>query len=375
MEDLCSFSALLPSTRARYAALVVYAPLGFVVAVVRLLLCLLVAVTHLAVAPFLPPAARAILESAAVRAMTLIGGVRIRLQTPGGAAASPRVAERLRHARVVVGNHVTQFDSLFLRVWCGGSLAVPVRETYAKSGWLLLHLTRMVVSPIWVPTPRPPPPPPPPPPSTAPQQTPPPASHASGSTEPFGRAARVPSAPGARREREGRAAVEGALRRHLRREGEPHEPLLIFPEGSITNGAGLMRFARGAFRLGEEVQPVALRVTCPLPLAHDTLTSSLPRNFARALFQPWHVAEVTLLPAVAPAPAEAAEETAARTAARSPQRRSAAQGGGPKRHSRACLSPCVGAHRGGARRAGDAVELGRQGRAQAEVRPPLNLST
>ncbi|EOD24292.1 hypothetical protein EMIHUDRAFT_238744 [Emiliania huxleyi CCMP1516] len=205
--------------------------------------------------------------------MTLIGGVRIRLQTPGGAAASPRVAERLRHARVVVGNHVTQFDSLFLRVWCGGSLAVPVRETYAKSGWLLLHLTRMVVSPIW---------------------TPPPASHASGSTEPFGRAARVPSAPGARREREGRAAVEGALRRHLRREGEPHEPLLIFPEGSITNGAGLMRFARGAFRLGEEVQPVALRVTCPLPLAHDTLTSSLPRNFARALFQPWHVAEALI---------------------------------------------------------------------------------
>ena len=53
-------------------------------------------------------------------------------------------------------------------------------------------------------------------------------------------------------------------------------PLLVFPEGSITNGrVGVMRFAQSAFGLGAPVTPLAIQLRTPLPLEADTIWSPL----------------------------------------------------------------------------------------------------
>ena len=92
-------------------------------------------------------------------------------------------------------------------------------------------------------------------------------------------------------------------------------PLLVFPEGSITNGRyGLMRFAQSAFALDAPVTPVTLRLRTALPLATDTVWSPLGANVLWALFQPWHALELTVH-AEQPAPSPASAATAAADAA------------------------------------------------------------
>lgn len=73
-------------------------------------------------------------------------------------------------------------------------------------------------------------------------------------------------------------------------------PLLVFPEGSITNGrVGTMRFAQTAFGLGAPVLPCALRLSTPLPLEADTIWSPLAMNVLWTLFLPFHLFEVSVL--------------------------------------------------------------------------------
>ena len=93
------------------------------------------------------------------------------------------------------------------------------------------------------------------------------------------------------------------------------KPLLVFPEGSITNGRGLMRFSSFVFGLGVPVQPVAIRHWAPLPLASDTVWSPLHWNLVRMGMQPFLLVELCLLPPLRPRPDEDAAAFAARAAA------------------------------------------------------------
>lgn len=297
-------------------ALILYTPLGVIIAAFRVLLHLLCATVYVGCSCIWNAQELDALATGLIALAAAGAGMRVRLRPRDGQSLA-ETRRQLRHARILVCNHRTQFDALFLRLEAGCRLAVPVRETYAKNGWLLRQLTEMVLLPIWVPTP---------------------AAATGTSTD--------------REARQGRADVLAAMRIHLARsdaassagpgkegheEGRvgsscppctpsqpklprpsrapsPRAPLLVFPEGSITTGAGLMRFARGAFSCNNPVQPVTLRVQCPLPLAHDTVKSSLLNNYLRTLLQPWLHVELVLLPVLSPAGGEDPEAFAQRVA-------------------------------------------------------------
>ena len=97
--------------------------------------------------------------------------------------------------------------------------------------------------------------------------------------------------------------------------GGAARPLLVFPEGSLTNGRiGLMRFAQTAFSLGVPVTPVAIRLRTPLPLEADTIWSPLAANVLWTLFQPWHSFDLRVLDEVE----TEAEEVGAESEAKAP---------------------------------------------------------
>ena len=99
---------------------------------------------------------------------------------------------------------------------------------------------------------------------------------------------------------------------------EVARPLLVFPEGSLTNGrVGLMRFAQTAFNLGVPVTPVAIRLRTPLPLEADTIWSPLAANVLWTLFQPWHSFELRVLDEVE-TEADAGAEAEAKAEAEAP---------------------------------------------------------
>jgi len=259
LVDLCSFTVLLPGTHwTWWVCLAIYWPFGAVFCALKVLLQLLCILGYLAFAVTLPAS---MLESLAEVVMWLaanVAGIRVRIRSAEWLSQSETRAS-LHTARIVVANHITQFDGVFVRVPLGCRPAMLMRETYSQSGWLLLQLANMMFRPIWVPAPI--------------------------------------GAPGTTREkqeRERRASVRETMKSYLHRLDSP-APLVIFPEGSITNGAGLMRFARGAFEVSDTVQPIAIRLWCPLPLAQDTVDASLVQNYLRTLFQPWVSIELTVL--------------------------------------------------------------------------------
>ena len=73
---------------------------------------------------------------------------------------------------------------------------------------------------------------------------------------------------------------------------------LYFPEGSNTNGRGLMRFSAFVFGLDVPVTPVAVSFWEPWPLALDTVWSPLHWNLVRMAVQPFHWIELAVLPPV-----------------------------------------------------------------------------
>ncbi|KAG2491837.1 hypothetical protein HYH03_009793 [Edaphochlamys debaryana] len=92
-------------------------------------------------------------------------------------------------------------------------------------------------------------------------------------------------------------------------------PVLVFPEGGMTNGRGMLRFSRGFTKLlnlkqkgGAQpvpVVPVALRVRCMDGVNTHTLTSSFMANLFWLCFSPRVELIATALPPMTPAPGEA----------------------------------------------------------------------
>ncbi|EGG21792.1 hypothetical protein DFA_01678 [Cavenderia fasciculata] len=73
-------------------------------------------------------------------------------------------------------------------------------------------------------------------------------------------------------------------------------PLLIYPEGGLTNGSkGIMMFNKFVFGLGHGIIPVAMRMNNPWPVNTDYLGSSWMKNFAFWFLVPFHRFELTFL--------------------------------------------------------------------------------
>ncbi|KYQ93191.1 hypothetical protein DLAC_05829 [Tieghemostelium lacteum] len=74
------------------------------------------------------------------------------------------------------------------------------------------------------------------------------------------------------------------------------KPLLIYPEGGLTNGKkGIMMFHKFVFGLGHSVTPVAMRINNPWPVEVDYLGSSWFKNFFWWMLVPYHNFELTFL--------------------------------------------------------------------------------
>jgi lysophosphatidylcholine acyltransferase/lyso-PAF acetyltransferase len=91
--------------------------------------------------------------------------------------------------------------------------------------------------------------------------------------------------------------------------GDPWPQLLIFPEGSTSNGQALMTFKPGAFYPGKPVQPIVLRY----PNAVDTTTWTWNQSHGAmsvlwlTLAQLHTNAEMEFLPVYYPSEAEKAD--------------------------------------------------------------------
>ena len=196
----------------------------------------------------------------------------------------------------IAGQHVSQVAGLLVRPLTPCS--VLMRESYApltrasqpRPWWarLLTHVmvtagAEAVLRPVYVPTPVA-------------------DDAATGQRGEPGEAA-------AAGRREGREEVRRLLGSGCQR------PVLLFPEGSITNGrAGLMQFAQFSFGLGIEMQPVAIRARAALPLEADTCFASLLVNFVWMLFQPWTLYELHVLETMRAREGEEASRFARRAA-------------------------------------------------------------
>lgn len=80
----------------------------------------------------------------------------------------------------------------------------------------------------------------------------------------------------------------------------PRPPLLIFPEGCVVNQTSVIEFQRGAFTLGQPVQPVAIAYPHH---SHDpswTPDVSMPYLLFRLCCQVYNEITVTWLPAIEP---------------------------------------------------------------------------
>ena len=195
-----------------------------------------------------------------LRALQRFCGFRVRIRGD---------TQRIKSATVIIANHVSQLDGLPFAMIQSVRPRVLVRTTYRDYTFAHAVLSTLA-DPIFVP---------------------PPSMQAS-------------------EKRIAHDRVQRQIRQHLsKRSGAP---LVCFPEGSITNGKGLMRFERFVFGLGHKILPAVIRVQAPFPLALDTIWSPLPMNIARMLFQPWHVFDVQLLPSMEARGDETAESFARR---------------------------------------------------------------
>eukprot|EP01110_Echinostelium_bisporum_P001356 TRINITY_DN1322_c0_g1_i1.p1 TRINITY_DN1322_c0_g1~~TRINITY_DN1322_c0_g1_i1.p1 ORF type:complete len:302 (-),score=97.47 TRINITY_DN1322_c0_g1_i1:160-1065(-) len=95
---------------------------------------------------------------------------------------------------------------------------------------------------------------------------------------------------------ESREAVKQEIKQKLQKNAAP---VLIFPEGGLTSGkTGTMLYQRFVFSLDNcEIVPAAIRLRDPWPVEHDYLGSSWGKNFFWFLLVPFHVFEITFLPA------------------------------------------------------------------------------
>ena len=97
-------------------------------------------------------------------------------------------------------------------------------------------------------------------------------------------------------------------------------PLACFPEGTTTNGVGLLDFKSGAFQ-GTHVHPIALTYTCPSGFdlsytSNQMSASAVLHHFIRTLLEPDKIITVFILPPITrdPGDDDLAFATKARTA-------------------------------------------------------------
>jgi 1-acyl-sn-glycerol-3-phosphate acyltransferase len=109
---------------------------------------------------------------------------------------------------------------------------------------------------------------------------------------------------------ESRAMVKDTLQKASK---ENQHPILIFPEGGLTNGqAGTMMYHRFVFGLDCAIVPMAISMSDPWPVNHDYIGSTWFRNFFWFLFVPFHVFDITFLPSQRRQENETPEEFAMR---------------------------------------------------------------
>lgn len=75
-----------------------------------------------------------------------------------------------------------------------------------------------------------------------------------------------------------------------------HGNVLLFPEATVTDGTGLLRFEKMAFSLDARVVLVTVNYRRPLPFVHPSaLRERLILQAMVEMFQPWTVAELKVL--------------------------------------------------------------------------------
>ncbi|RLN88903.1 hypothetical protein BBJ28_00002216 [Nothophytophthora sp. Chile5] len=101
----------------------------------------------------------------------------------------------------------------------------------------------------------------------------------------------------------GRDAVREIIIERLAR-GD--KPLAAFPEGGLTNGRkGLLQYHKFLFSLGKTMQPLAIQATDgPFPVNINDETSTFLANVLWYCFVPWHTYTVRFLPRTQAAPGE-----------------------------------------------------------------------
>jgi len=111
----------------------------------------------------------------------------------------------------------------------------------------------------------------------------------------------------------GAAGVAGRVRDRMAAQaagatGPEDQPLLLFPEGTTSNGRFLLPFRTGAFLAGVPVQPVVLKFRTPARgLNPSWETISARRHLFYLMAQPFHALTVLELPVYVPSPAEQAD--------------------------------------------------------------------
>jgi lysophosphatidylcholine acyltransferase/lyso-PAF acetyltransferase len=106
-------------------------------------------------------------------------------------------------------------------------------------------------------------------------------------------------------EQKNAAPVKSTTQVIMDRQAEPEKwpPLLMFPEGTTTNGAFMTVFRSGAFVSGRPVQPVSIRYPFKhFSPAYESMYGKY--HVFRALTQVVNYAEITVLPAYYPSEAE-----------------------------------------------------------------------
>ncbi|XP_036618779.1 lipid droplet-regulating VLDL assembly factor AUP1 isoform X1 [Trichosurus vulpecula] len=273
----------LPSDGFLLLALLLYAPVGLCLLVLRLFLGLHVFLVSCA----LPDS---VLRRFVVRAMCAVLGFVVRQEAP-----------RLRDpsVRVFISNHVTPFDHNMVNLLTscstvsvsrrgGGSPALPALPLPgtpgAQAAFLSLHPSPSSVAP------------PPCPPS-----------------QPL-----INSPPGfvcwsrGFVELDGSGELVESLKRFCSSRGNPPSPLLLFPEEEATNGReGLLRFSSWPFSIQDTVQPLALRVQRPL-VSVTVSDASWVSELLWSLFVPFTVYQVRWLRPAHQQPGEGSEAFALR---------------------------------------------------------------
>ena len=133
-----------------------------------------------------------------------------------------------------------------------------------------------------------------------------------------GRVLRAVGAVGVDRSAAGSTGAREAIERHVSRGAR--WPLLVFPEGTTTNGRGLLRFRSGAFVAGRPATPVVLRYAAPsgFDLAYvdnQNTPGAVLAHFCRCLLERGKTLDVFVLPPVAAARGDDAAAHAARARA------------------------------------------------------------